>query len=688
MYTSNASAICLSLVFWMFTASAQEIVWVSAGTMSTTRYFHSSTKLDNGKVLVAGGTVSSPFTALATCEIFDPVSNTWTPAGTMNYARQYIQSVKLPDGKVLVTGGYDGFEILGTCEIYNPTTGVWTITGSFSVPRTGHRIVLLPNGNVLAVGGRNQNLAWLSSCELYNPSLGTWTFANPMLYPRFDPELVVLNNGRVLVTGGGDHQTCEIFDPVNGTWSLTGSMVTPRRYHGITKLQNGNVLVTGGLSNVDTYANAGVEIYNPATGLWTTLANLPGIRWLHTSTLLSNGRVLITGGSASFYYFETSFTDCRVFDPATQSWQAFPSMSHERTAHTATLLPGDKILVVGGTEQPMNEIGGGVILQPRPHLLSVRDVRHDQGGRVTLRWLRSSLDTNVSSLSSYSIWRAIPIHGIPSTCAGPTNKVSRLVSLNGTLFDWELIGTQPAHRFASYSFTAHTLFDSSAQSNGRHYFLVSAQTNDPNIFYDSNIDSGYSVDNLPPAWIPSLAATSNGASSVRLVWPKDRSDQDVESFSIYRSTTGGFVPGNATFLATTADSTFVDHALPASNAVFYRVAATDVHGNQGSASPEASVVLTGLSGNQEKPEEFSLGQNYPNPFNPATTIEFSIARPAHVVLEIFDPLGRSVSRIVDGFKQPGFYRITWDADNVTSGVYFYKMSAQGFSATKKLLLLR
>jgi flagellar hook assembly protein FlgD len=88
-----------------------------------------------------------------------------------------------------------------------------------------------------------------------------------------------------------------------------------------------------------------------------------------------------------------------------------------------------------------------------------------------------------------------------------------------------------------------------------------------------------------------------------------------------------------------------------------------------------------------------LGQNYPNPFNPSTTIAYSVADKSDVKLQIFDVRGRLVRTLVDGERGPNNYRVMWDGLNnagnsVASGVYFYRLIAGDFRATKKMVLLR
>jgi hypothetical protein len=93
------------------------------------------------------------------------------------------------------------------------------------------------------------------------------------------------------------------------------------------------------------------------------------------------------------------------------------------------------------------------------------------------------------------------------------------------------------------------------------------------------------------------------------------------------------------------------------------------------------------------PTSYSLSQNYPNPFNPTTTISFSIpicvtSDVPHVSLKIYDVLGREVATLVDEEKPAGNYEILFDGSNLTSGIYFYTLKAEGFSETKKMLLIK
>ncbi len=93
-----------------------------------------------------------------------------------------------------------------------------------------------------------------------------------------------------------------------------------------------------------------------------------------------------------------------------------------------------------------------------------------------------------------------------------------------------------------------------------------------------------------------------------------------------------------------------------------------------------------LQSNQVR--NYELFQNYPNPFNPSTTIRYELPKAIHVTLTIYDILGRKVATLVNGVEEPGYKSVHWDASEMASGVYFYRLQAGSYTETKKLLLLK
>lgn len=88
------------------------------------------------------------------------------------------------------------------------------------------------------------------------------------------------------------------------------------------------------------------------------------------------------------------------------------------------------------------------------------------------------------------------------------------------------------------------------------------------------------------------------------------------------------------------------------------------------------------------PEKFALGQNYPNPFNPMTKINFDLARSSNVKLTVFNSLGQVVAVLFDGFKTAGSYTADFNAGNLASGTYFYRIETDVFKETKKMQVVK
>lgn len=212
---------------------------------------------------------------------------------------------------------------------------------------------------------------------------------------------------------------------------------------------------------------------------------------------------------------------------------------------------------------------------PRPRLLSVKDVAGDQGGRVMLRWRASDFDrSRYRTITGYRVWRRAPLGS--SSGLGPAGKNSLelgLPSADPSIF-WESLAELPAAFLAGYAYTAPTLRDSSEFDNPYTAYFVQAITANPFTFYNSSPDSGYSVDNLSPL-APSVLAVIYGPTANKLHW-RGREVRDLRGYELHRGTNADFLPAAENRVATTSDTSYVD--IPGSH--FYKLAAVDFHGNR------------------------------------------------------------------------------------------------------------
>ena len=94
------------------------------------------------------------------------------------------------------------------------------------------------------------------------------------------------------------------------------------------------------------------------------------------------------------------------------------------------------------------------------------------------------------------------------------------------------------------------------------------------------------------------------------------------------------------------------------------------------------------NGTAQLPTHYSLETNFPNPFNPSTEMQFSLPIRGRIELAIFNSLGQRVATLIDGEMPAGYHTVTWVAGDQASGVYFYRLTADDFVATRKMLLLK
>lgn len=117
---------------------------------------------------------------------------------------------------------------------------------------------------------------------------------------------------------------------------------------------------------------------------------------------------------------------------------------------------------------------------------------------------------------------------------------------------------------------------------------------------------------------------------------------------------------------------------------FYKIKAFDTKGELVFESDEMKIGISGI-------RDFILEQNRPNPFNPATTISYELFSESHVSLKVYDLIGREISVLVDEVQGAGEYSVVFDASkfsNLTSGIYFYKLTTENYSDVRKMILTK
>jgi len=187
------------------------------------------------------------------------------------------------------------------------------------------------------------------------------------------------------------------------------------------------------------------------------------------------------------------------------------------------------------------------------------------------------------------------------------------------------------------------------------------------------------IDVIVPVELASFSVAKD-KNDVILTW-YTATETNNRGFEVQRKSSGqfesiAFVEGKGT---TTETQTYLfrDKNVP-SGTYTYRLKQVDFDGSF-SYSDEVEI---------EQPAVFHLAQNYPNPFNPSTSIQYSVPTDGNVSLRIYDILGNEVGILVDEFKQAGTFDVTFDASNLSSGVYYYRLTAGDNITAKKLMLTK
>ncbi|WP_337873093.1 reprolysin-like metallopeptidase [Ignavibacterium sp.] len=355
----------------------------------------------------------------------------------------------------------------------------------------------------------------------------------------------------------------------------------------------------------------------------------------------------------------------RVFNPVTSPTRTFPKLS--------SLLSNTQVM--------------GEILPAYARTLTFRLVARDNrpaGGGVNYAQMQFQVDGNsgpftVTSPNTNVSWPGLSQQtitwNVSNTNIAPVNctNVNLLLSVDGGQ-------TYP------FILTANTPNDGSElvtlPDNPTTTARIKVEAAG-NVFFDiSNFN--FTIENAIPVELVSFTAELI-KDGVLLNWIT-ATETNNAGFTIERGTDSenfseiGFVGGKGTTTEPTAYS-YLDKSVQ-SGTYYYRLKQTDYDGTFKYLN--VVQVEVGL------PTEFSLEQNYPNPFNPTTVIEFVIPSGANnfVTLKVFDMLGNEVVTLVNEYREAGVYKIEFDASNIPSGMYVYKLSAGSFSASKKMVLIK
>jgi hypothetical protein len=561
----------------------------------------------------------------------------------------------------------------------------------------------LGGGNLVSAGGFDTFLANYNASGAYQ-----WSKRIGNTDDDFVGGPSVDGSGNVFVTGsfqstvnvgGGNLVSAGDYDIFLAKYNASGAHQWSRRFgsadgqfgHGVGVDGSGNVCLMGtfdgtvdfGGGNLVSAGNFDIVLAKyTANGVhrWSKRLGSPGYESDKAVAVDGSGNVFLTGSfDGTVDFGGGNLVSAGKFDIFLAKFNEYGGLEYSRRFGDTESDVGNAVgvdasgnAVVVGLFKGTVDFGGGGIVSGGdydifvakygnpPGILHIADFPSDVGRVVGIHFMSSAhdapgMDPLVTQYQAFR-WTDTPV--------GP---------------GWEYAAEMPAITAGEYVMDAPTDADSTCTS-GQHWskFFIRAMTSDPAVFFDSQIDSGYSVDNLAPG-VPTNLIYMTG----QLTWDES-SAADFDHFSVYGSNTNSF-----------AAATLVDYTVtPAMNVAavpynYYFVTATDHSCNEG--NPANAGTLTGVGGT---PTSYVLSISaYPNPFNPETTIRYTLPAKGRVTIDVFDARGAHVATLVDAVTPAGAYTVTWsgrdDRGNaVASGVFFARLTSAAGARSYKMTLLK
>ncbi|MGA2625396.1 MAG: T9SS type A sorting domain-containing protein [Bacteroidota bacterium] len=520
-----------------------------------------------------------------------------------------------------------------------------------------------------------------------------------------DSAIINMNSGGTLVIGGSFTGNLYAFYPGSGTvqyTSYSAQTVKPLTYYDLvfsgsgTKTAGGNITVNGALTNpgtldMSTYSLTASSIDN--TGGTVQFRGSTNGLPIETGTVQYLGvSQTVSGGNYNNLYISQNNGDASLGGTA--------SVYTNLTLGGCNLILGSYDLYLSGS---VTGAGAGTCVVTNGSGYVSRSVANAGSftfpiGPSTTAYNPVSMNNNTGLTNTYTAKVAV---GDNPTTADNTQAGNQTWTLTGTatdglgvslFFTWLTtdagVNVTPSSAVAwYYTGTAWVELGGTTSAGTPNVTTVSGVT----------LLSSVIIGNPGALPIQLASLTANAISnSVKLEW-QTISETNSLGFYVERgsSKTGPFTVVNSVIIAGAGTSleqhnySYTDNNV-SSGTYYYRLHQVDRNGS-GSYSSVITVTVSGVLGvgnTKPLPTEFALGQNYPDPFNPTTAINYELPKAEYVRLVVYDMLGREVATLVNGTQDAGYKSVEFNAANLPSGIYTYRLTAGTFVEVKKMLMIK
>ena len=573
---------------------------------------------------------------------------------------------------------------------FNFTTNSWTNNVStMPMDMSSATAITIPGDSLIYVFGGNTSTTGLGKTLKWNVITNTWTVMAPMTTLVTDAAVVLYNDSLVYVIGGGTglfgsgyKNTVQVYHLNTNTYTSGGTYPIIAGMQGVG-IYGDTIICAGGWTGSGGTPNAYKGIINPATlqVTWTPIPNYPtgGVTRMGSFFVVkgTGGGVVFTGGAIGGATV-TSATNFWNF--CTQTWQTGLPNNSTAASNFKGCGAGDSIMyIVAGyptttrfEKITFSQIDGNC-MGPSVTVPEVLYYTFDETGR--------------DSTKNY----AIPGRGAPwatvlgQTIGGTGQWGNALVGTGGSSSSnyvntgWTTdIGTSSwtiSLWLSNITTTFGYYFGDNTANSWRCFLNGAAGTN--NITLRGGGMSNLIVSGVVPGptvvtfVYDSAAGQTRGYKNGVLDATVTQAPLNINGTAPYK--VGGYST-SAGLLGKLDEFRLYDRAL------------TDA---EVAASWNHQFIISGIKPVLNIiPEDYVLSQNYPNPFNPTTTIDFKVPVNGLVILKVYDVTGKEVKTLVNEVVNAGVYTVDFNASDLSSGVYFYKIVAGDFMNVKKMVLLK
>jgi hypothetical protein len=590
-------AVGLFLIVFQALAQAPDSLWSRTFGGDTTDVCYSVQQTTDGGYTMAGYTYSFG-TGIPTCSNFHLVKTNshgdtlWTRTyGGSN--SDYAYSVQqTSDGGYIVAGATSSFGA-GPPNVYLVKTNplgdtVWTRTYGGSSSDWANCVQQTADGGYIVAGatwsfGAGSRDFYLVKTDGQGDTLWTRTYGGSdediayCVQQTADGGYIVAGHTYSFGAGYRDFYLVKTSNQGDTLWTRTHGESTDDVAYSVQQTTDGGYIVAGMWRNSHFY----LEKTNPlGDTLWT---HTYGGGWdiAYSVQQTADGGYIAAGWTRSFGEVNGDVYLVKTNGLGDTLWtRTYGGINHDEARSVQQTADGGYI--VAGSTYSFGDASGDFWLVRAgfisPTIISITDVGNDQGRQARIRWFRCIYDGYLPDhvITSYSIYRRIDQY-----LMGGGKKAAR-ETLDWPPGEWEYIKTVPARGEAQYATIVPTLADSTSEAIYWSVFFVSAETPDPLVYFDSEPDSGYSIDNLPPDETILTAMAQTAPGSIHLRWQEvttggeGQPEQGEIWYHVYGSTDPMFTPDPGNLLVVTQDLEY-QHNIGTNEKYFYIIRASDDH---------------------------------------------------------------------------------------------------------------